>query len=55
MLYLCALFPSCARYVHAYTRGGELELGSSVISPKRAINFTNPPDELPLAEESDEK
>ena len=33
----------------------EQELGSSVISPKRAINFTNPPDELPLAEESDEK
>lgn len=26
----------------------EKRLGHSVISPKRAINFTNPPDELPL-------
>ena len=32
----------------------EQRLGRSVISSKRAINFTNPPDELPLPKESDE-
>lgn len=31
----------------------EHELGSTVISSKRAINFTSPPDELPLNEIED--
>ena len=33
----------------------EQELGSSVISPKRAVNFTAPPDELPFNEAEEVK
>ena len=33
----------------------EHELGGTVISSKRAINFTTPPDELPLAEAEEQK
>jgi hypothetical protein len=32
----------------------EQRLGRSVISSRRAINFTTPPDELPLLKEKDE-
>lgn len=32
----------------------EQRLGRSVISSKRAVHFTNPPDELPLPQESDD-
>ena len=32
----------------------EHRLGRSVISSKRAVHFTNPPDELPLPKETDD-